>query len=120
MFEKDKFDFITAAPPSSQRLRQRGYNQAQLIAKAIGKRSRLMYLPTMSRLGNSRQVGTNRRQRIAQMQGRMYVTKPKLVAGARVLVVDDVVTTGATVSEAARALKAAGAKSVWGLALAKH
>lgn len=119
-FDPAKFDLITAIPPSSKRMRQRGYNQAQLIAKAVGKRTQLPYVATMSRLGNTRQVGTSRRQRLAQMHGSMYVTKARLVAGSRVLVVDDVVTTGATISEAARALKSAGAKSVWGLALAKH
>ena len=115
-----KFDLITLVPVSSQRFRQRGYNQAQLIAKAVATRLKLPFVELLSRVGQVRQVGTNRRQRLEQMSGKMYTRRQWLINDSRILVVDDVVTTGATLSEAGRVLKTAGAKKVWGAAAAKH
>ena len=114
------FDMVTAIPASSRRFRQRGYNQAQLIAKRLGRQLKLPYAELLGRTGQVRQVGTNRRQRLAQMAGQMYSRRNWLAKNNRILVVDDVVTTGATLSEAGRVLKSAGAKTVWGAAAAKH
>lgn len=116
----DKIDAITAVPASARRFRQRGYNQAQLIARQLARQVRLPYVETLGRIGHARQVGTTRRLRLTQAQGTMYARRAYRIRGQRLLVVDDVVTTGATMKEAGRVLKAAGAKYIWGIAAAKH
>lgn len=115
-----EFDIITSVPASTRRQRQRGYNQAELIAKFLSRHLKLPYKRALGKFGHQRQVGTKRGQRLEQVKGTIYVLNSKKVADRRVLVVDDVVTTGATISECARVLKSAGAKSIWGLAVAKH
>ena len=114
------FDIVTGVPASTRRFRQRGYNQAALLAKAVACARNLPYIETLGRTGHSRQVGTSRLQRWQQLQGAFYVRSPRLINGTRILIVDDVVTTGATLSECAKILKKAGARSVWSAAIAKH
>lgn len=114
------YDFICWVPVSSRHFRQRGYNQAKLIAKRISARTNIPYIETLGRLGHARQVGTDRKLRIQQLKGKIYCVKPMRIKGRRILVIDDVLTTGATLSECANVLAAAGAKSVWGAAVAKH
>lgn len=114
------FNLITSVPAASKHARSRGYNQAELIAKALAKYTGINYRETLARLGQSRQVGTERNKRIKQMRGSMYAGRQKHINGARILLVDDVITTGATVTEAARVLKQAGAKYIWAAAAAKH
>lgn len=118
--DADKFDFVTAIPATSGRYRQRGYNQAKLIGKSLARDLKLPFHEVLGRFGNARQVGTDRRNRIKQAEYTMYCSKTSAVYGGRILVIDDVVTTGATMKEAARTLKLAGAKYVWGAASAKH
>lgn len=118
--EAQKFSLVTAIPSTSGRYRQRGYNQAALIAHRLARNCKLPYAECLARLGQSRQVGTDRKTRLTQAEGTMYCKKLSRVYGKQILVVDDVVTTGATMKEAARALKLAGAKACWGAAIAKH
>ncbi len=104
------------------RLRKRGYNQAARIAGALAKK---MDLPLAENLllrtrDTRPQVGLSRRARLKNLAGAFAVTAPEPVRGQRVLLVDDVVTTGATVGAAARALKLAGAKTVHVWALARQ
>lgn len=120
LIDKDRFDLITWVPASTQRQRQRGYNQAELIAKSLARRLELPYSVSLSRLGHERQVGTTRQIRFRQLQNKMYAVAKYRWQGKRVLVIDDVVTTGASINEAGRALKEAGAKSIWSAAVAKH
>jgi ComF family protein len=115
-----RYTMVTAVPATPKRFRLRGYNQSRLIARALAQRLGLPYRELLYRSGSSRQVGTSRRQRLTQMQGAMRPAAGYRISGHQILVVDDVVTTGATISEAARALKQAGARSVWGAAVAKH
>lgn len=117
---RQQFDVVTAIPASSQRFRQRGYNQALLIGKTVAWLLNVPFAELLGRTGQVRQVGTNRRQRLQQMAGQMYARRSWLVKNYRILVIDDVVTTGATLSEAGRALKLAGSKQIWGAAAAKH
>ncbi|MBW3538163.1 hypothetical protein KY386_01560 [Candidatus Parcubacteria bacterium] len=113
-------DVVTSTPASAGRYRQRGYNQAQLVAKAVAKSLNLPYADLLIRTGNAHQVGTSRQQRLKQVQGAFEPRRPYLIQDTRILLVDDVVTTGATMAECAKALKGAGAKHVWGTAIAKH
>jgi ComF family protein len=112
-------DVLVPVPLHRRRLRERGYNQAGLLARQLGRLAglpvvedslaRRSYTPPQARAENIEA----RRQHVAgafAADGNM--------AGRRVLLIDDVTTSGATLNAAAKALKDAGAASVWGLALA--
>ncbi|HSH31762.1 MAG TPA: phosphoribosyltransferase family protein [Candidatus Saccharimonadales bacterium] len=113
-------DVVTCVATSPSRYRQRGYNQARLIAQPLARRLGLPYADLLVRTRDVRQVGTSRRQRLEQVQGIFEPRRARLIEGTSILLVDDVVTTGATMAECARVLKEAGAKRVWGAAVAKH
>jgi ComF family protein len=114
-------DVLVPVPLHSRRLRERGYNQSALLAAEVGK---LNSLPVVSdslvRLRHTKaQVKTaDAEERQRNLAGAFGCRDAKL-AGKRVLLVDDVCTTGATLNSCAIALREAGAASVWGLALAR-
>ena len=115
------FDLIAWAPLGRKRLRRRGYDQARLLAECL---SSLFEIPCpqllVKTVENPPQSGTKTaEQRRANVSGIYRVTDPVLVRDQRVLLVDDIVTTGATLSECARVLKSAGAKSVSAVTLAR-
>jgi ComF family protein len=110
---------VVPVPLYRSRLRQRGFNQAELIARAAMKAS-----PARDRLHLSAgalerkretasQIGLTSHQRRENLRGAFGVAQPEAVKGREVLVVDDVYTTGTTVSECARVLRRAGATRVW-------
>lgn len=115
-----KFEVVISVPAAPSRYRARGYNQAELIAKSIARNSSLPYLQPLVRLGNARQLGQSRLTRIEQMNQAFALKRNAQVLNARILLVDDVLTTGATMNACAAQLKQAGAKSVWGAVVAKH
>jgi ComF family protein len=118
LLDSSDFDVVTAVPTSTSRRRQRGYNQAALIAREVAQQLHLPYRETLGRVSNIHQVGTDRRHRLEQVKG---IFRPVAdVAGQRLLIIDDVLTTGATMAECAKELKTAGAKRVWGGVVAKH
>ena len=114
-------DSITWVPLSCRRLRKRGYDQAELLAKGIGKR---LGLPPVRLLKKRRdtppqsKTGSAEKRR-ANIAGAYTCLRPEQVAGKRVLLVDDIVTTGATLSEAAGVLKKAGAVEVLAATVAR-
>jgi len=115
-------DVIVAVPLSADRLKARGYNQAAMLASRMGALLRLPEAPRALR--RVRSTGVQARlasweQRYANVAG-AFQAEPRWVTGKRVLVVDDVCTTGATLEACGQALKAAGATAAWGLALARE
>jgi len=74
----------------------------------------------LKRLGQSRQVGAKKGVRQAQQTHSYYLSRPQQVAGRNILLIDDVVTTGATLKAAARALRSSGARRVDALVFAKR
>lgn len=111
------FDVVTSVPISAARYRERGYNQSELIARQVARELGLPYRSTLGRDTSLHQLGLTRAERLAQIRGAFYPTRQ--LTGERVLIVDDVVTTGATLNECRRQLLSAGAGGVWGLAVAE-
>ena len=112
-------DAVTAIPLHPTRERARGYNQALLLAQALGAQHHLpVWENALTRVRPTRsQVELDAAERHANVQDAF--TAGDQVAGARLLLIDDVCTTGATMDACGIALKQRGAKSVWGLALAR-
>lgn len=113
------YDVIIPVPLHLSRLRWRGFNQAQLLVRplagicAIDPYSVARVRPTRP------QVDLPEAERRANVAGAFQVTRPERVAGRRILLVDDVFTTGATADECSHALRRAGARSVDVLVLAR-
>ena len=115
-------DVIVPVPLAGLRERTRGYNQAAVLAQALGRELRL---PVRTHaLARSRNTPPQARSSDAQERRRnvagAFRARPSEIAQQRVLLVDDVTTTGATLSACATALKEGGARSVWGLAFARE
>ena len=109
---------VTSVPIAASRYRERGYNQSELVARQVAKRLGLPYLSLLRRTTATHQIGLDRRSRLEQIAGVFYA--PRAVEARPVVVIDDVVTTGATLAECAVVLRAAGAMEVWGAAIARH
>lgn len=108
------FDVITWVPLGRKRLRKRGYDQARLLAEALAKQLEIPCERLLLKCAdNPPQSGTGSpEKRRKNVSGVYRVCDPALVKGRRILLVDDIVTTGATLSEASRVLKAAGARGI--------
>lgn len=114
-------DAVVAVPLDGARARERGYNQAALLAAPVAAALGVPAEPTLLRRTRPTrpQVGLSARERRANVRGAFDCPDPGALAGRRVLVVDDVMTTGATLEACADALIAAGAGAVWGLVVAR-
>lgn len=102
---------VTHVPTAQSRIRQRGYDQAQRIARHVAGRVQAPYASLLSRQGSQRQVGQTRAIRLQQMTTAFRVS-PASVQGRDILLIDDVITTGSTLASAAAVLHAAGARHV--------
>jgi ComF family protein len=118
--QKWEIDLIVPVPLSSRRMRERGYNQAGLLARplsyAIGKS--FLAGAILRKRETRSQVGLNASERKANTAG-AFQARETFVRGKVVLVIDDVATTGATINACAQALCDAGSKAVYGLTLAR-
>ncbi len=103
---------IVHVPAATSRVRARGYDQSKLIAKQLASIFGCSQQTLLSRHGQARQVGAKRDKRFSQVVGAFTPRKVDGIKNAHILLVDDVLTTGASVEEAAKVLKAAGAKTV--------
>jgi ComF family protein len=116
-------DVLVPVPVHAARLRQRGFDQAELLARAAGRLLRLPVATVLERATRTAaQHSLGRRARAANVGGAFAViaSAERRVGGRWIVLVDDVVTTGATFSGCAQALYAAGAHAVSGLALARE
>lgn len=118
---KKKFDIIVPVPLTGQKMRQRSYNQSELLAYGIADASDIPVVPyaILKVRDTPSQTGFDLGERIENVSDSFYVPDQSIVNGKTVLLVDDIITTGATVNECAKALKTAGAREVVALSLAR-
>jgi ComF family protein len=114
-------DVVVPVPLHPARLRERGYNQAELIARPLAKRLGLPLRPYLLARTRPRpeKLKLTRRERWQTVRGAYAMRRPRRIDNVRVLLVDDVFTTGATLDACSRALRQAGAKRVVGLTAAR-
>ena len=112
-------DALAAVPLHAERQRERGFNQAALLAQELGRIWGIPLVTTLIRVrATDHQVGQSARDRSANVQG-AFVWDSQTPPPARIVLIDDVLTTGATLIACAEALCAAGASEVEGLTLAR-
>lgn len=114
-------DALTWAPLSRRRLRERGFDQAELLARAAGNELNLPVFPTLRKEKHTRPQSEMEEASVrrANALGAYTLLLGTDVQGKRLLLVDDVVTSGATLGECARVLRQSGADKVWCAALAQ-
>ncbi len=116
----DGFDILTWVPIAPLRRLRRGYDQVELLAEAVGNELGITPIKTLRKIRNTppqSRIGDVSRRR-ANVLGAYVPVSPETVRGKRILLLDDVITTGATASECARVLLTAGAKEVFCAAMA--
>lgn len=106
-------------PTASSRKRQRGYDQAVLISRSIARQTGMSVVRALVRTGQTRQVGSKKADRLNQLKNAYVVVRPGRISGAHILLIDDVLTTGATLESAAKSLRRAGATQVDALVFAR-
>ena len=112
--EELEFDLITWVPVSRWRKFRRGFDQVELLARAVGRELGHVPVRCLRKIRNNKKQSTLRdaAERRANVLGVYRVTDPEPVANKKILLLDDVLTTGATAGECARVLLTAGAKEV--------
>jgi ComF family protein len=113
-------DLIIPIPLSPRRERRRGYNQSLMLARGVGEVTGIKVDGSLlrRRVDNPTQTRLNVNARIANVEGIFSAPKPAAVSGRHILIIDDVITTGATITSAADSLTAAGARLISVLTLA--
>jgi len=111
---------VVPLPTASSRARQRGFDHSSVLAKTIASKLGMEYCTGLNRLGQSRQVGASRSNRLTQQLGNYFAAKPQRIIGRNILLVDDVITTGGSLIAATKSLRTAGATRVDALVFAKR
>ncbi len=116
----EQFDIITPIPLFPSRLRERGYNQSQLLAQTIAQTFNInLSLNNLIRVQNTKnQTLLSKKERWTNIHKAFRIKNLKQFSEKSILLIDDLLTTGATASEAARTIKSAGVKTVGVLTLA--
>jgi ComF family protein len=115
-----KFDMIVPVPLHPARQRERGFNQARLLAELLSAWISIPCKPLLKRVRyTTTQTALDRAERMENLYNAFRLRKKADVRGLRVLLVDDVFTTGSTLSECARVLKRAGSISVYAVTAAR-
>lgn len=128
--QSTSINFVISSPLSKKRLRWRGFNQSELLAQIIAEKLNYNYLPDLivKTKHTEEQAELNREQRLKNVKNvfqvnRKYLAQRPAAGGALsgyFLIIDDVITTGATLGEMAKVLKSNGVKEIWALVLAKN
>lgn len=115
------FDYVVPVPLHPERLAFRGYNQSELLADELGRAHRLpIRTDLIHRARHTQPQATlNRHQRVENVRDAFLPTQSGGLKGERILLIDDVCTTGSTLKACAQALHEAGAGDIWALAVAR-
>ncbi len=114
-------DLLVPMPLSWRRCFRRGFNQSTLLCRGLKKQSRV-YIPELGgvlRRHREPQAQQKRAERLQRLKGSFWLKRPETVVGKKILIVDDVMTTGATLEALAHILKQAGAIQVEAWVLAR-
>lgn len=119
--DMERIDLVLPVPLHSTKLRQRQFNQTKLLAEPLAKTfsKRLEHRALVKIKDSAAQVNLSRRQRLKNVRGCFKVKHAHLLENKNILLVDDVLTTGATVGECARTLSKAGTNRIEVLTLAR-
>ena len=122
--QPDALDLLTWVPVSRLRRLRRGYDQVELLAQAVGQELGLEPVPLLRKVRHNRPQARiiGEAQRRANVLGAYRIENAELFRGKRILLLDDIITTGATAGECARVLLTAGAKEIHcgAVAIARH
>lgn len=122
VFENLDNPILVPIPISRKKFRRRGYNQAKIIATKLAEKSTgLMVASEILKKvkdGPDQNSIKNKRERFENIRGAFKIRDGELVRGRNVILIDDILTTGATLSEARRTLKSAGAKNIFAFTVA--
>ena len=119
LFPKEHFDMVVPVPLHKKRYNERGYNQSELIYRIWAKNNGVPWVDLLTRTkGTAPQWQLLQQARRENVRGVFFVGQPSVVDGLRVLLVDDIFTSGATLEECAKSLKKSGATVVRSLTLA--
>ncbi len=112
---------LLPVPLHKSKLRERGFNQSEEIAKELGKFLRIPVVgDSLLKIKETQaQVELSESEREENIKGAFFCQKPEEVRSRKILLVDDIYTTGATMEECGRVLKKAGAQEVWGVVVAR-
>jgi competence protein ComFC len=114
------FDIIISVPLHPARLRERGFNQAELLAQILSAETSIPVYLALERIRyTTTQTAFDRVERMENLRGAFRLRKNNVVRNSRVLLVDDILTTGSTLSECARVLRKADAQSVHAITAAR-
>jgi ComF family protein len=111
---------IVPIPTATSRVRERGFAHSELLAKTIAASLKIEYYPALRRLDQTRQLGSRREDRLIQLNDSFALRNPKRTFNRKVLLIDDVLTTGGTLIAASKSLRADGVKQVDALVFAKR
>ena len=115
------YDIITSVPIHKKRKKERGYNQSELIAREISKNiDEICYKDVLKKIKNNpKQSLLNEEERVFNVKNVYEVLDKEIIYNKRIILFDDIYTTGNTVNECSRVLKQNGAKYILVLSLAK-
>jgi competence protein ComFC len=115
-----QIDALIPVPLHPRRQRERGYNQALLLAEALGRRWQIPVVSALRRVKETEtQTHFDRDERMRNLRGAFEPVKMSPIANRNLFLVDDVFTTGSTLEECAATLLRAGGRAIWGLTLAR-
>lgn len=112
---------ITAVPLHKKRLAWRGFNQSEILAKEISQKLNIKLFSELKRIKNTKpQIDmADHKEREQNIKEAFICKNNKKIKNKTIILVDDMITTGATMEECAKILKKSGAKEIWGLTIAK-
>lgn len=117
----DKLNYlVVSVPTATSRIRERSFDHCSLLARTIASQLSYEWVNGLGRIGQTRQLGAKRPDRLSQLEGKYFVRLPRAIAGRNILLIDDVVTTGATLKVVTKELRKVGAKRVDALVFAKR